>query len=138
DPNEGGTTYVYLGTWKHDVANSIAERAILRVNPVNGILEGSVPDPGAEAAAPEPAVSRSATQERTTRGFLAEAGFTLADLTDQLGMDATIAERALAAADDFELNDIAAGVTGWQADALLELGCGVGIDEIREKYRFTE
>ncbi|WP_040795278.1 3'-5' exonuclease [Nocardia higoensis] len=138
DPNEGGTTYVYLGTWKHDVANSIAERAILRVNPVNGILEGIIGDPVAEPATPEPAASRPTAPEQTTRGFLAEAGFTLAELTDQLGMDATIAKRALAAADDFELNDIAAGVTGWQADALLELGCGVSIDEIREKYRFTE
>nr|WP_280243038.1 3'-5' exonuclease [Nocardia abscessus] len=45
---------------------------------------------------------------------------------------------ALAAGDDIELNDIAPGVSGWQADALLELGCGTGIDDIRDKYRFTE
>lgn len=135
DPNEGGTTYVYLGTWKHDVANSIAERAILRVNPVNGILEGIVAEP-VTGTTPEP-VAPEPVPEQMTRGFLAEAGFTVAELTDQLGMDATIAKRALAAANDFELNDIAAGVTGWQADALLELGCGVGIDEIRERYRFT-
>ena len=137
DPNEGGTTYVYLGTWKHDVANSIAERAVLRINPVNGILEGIIAEPVAGTAEPEP-VAPAAVPDRTTRGFLAEAGFTLDELTGRLGMDATLARRALTAADDFELNDIAADVIGWQADALLELGCGTSVDDIREKYRFAE
>ncbi|MFI2561872.1 3'-5' exonuclease [Nocardia farcinica] len=138
DPKEGGTTYVYMGTWKHDVANSLAERAILRVNPVNGILEGAFTDP-AEVPAPVPGKrTADAAQAPQQRGFLAEAGFTLEELTDQLGLDATLAGRALAAADDFELNDIAASAVGWQADALLELGCGTSIDDIRDKYRFTE
>ncbi|MET7773567.1 3'-5' exonuclease [Nocardia sp. NPDC005366] len=135
DPKEGGTTYVYMGTWKHDVANSLAERAVLRVNPVNGILEGVITET-VEDSVPEAAPRPAAPADE--RGFLAEAGFTMTDLTDQLGMDATLARRALAAADDFELNDIAADVVGWQADALLELGCGTGIDDIRDKYRFTE
>jgi superfamily I DNA/RNA helicase len=137
DPKEGGTTYVYMGTWKHDVANSVAERAVLRVNPVNGILEGVVVTESA-ADAPPIAVRPVDAPREPTPGFLAQAGFTLRDLTDRLGMDASVAERALAAGDDFELNDIAAGVSGWQAEALLELGCGTGIDDIRDKYRFTE
>ncbi|WP_280373195.1 3'-5' exonuclease [Nocardia abscessus] len=137
DPKEGGTTYVYMGTWKHDVANLLAERAVLRVNPVNGILEGVVTEPAEDATAPSTARPVDPAKE-PTRGFLAQAGFTLSDLTDRLGMDTSLAGRALAAGDDFELNDIAAGVSGWQADALLELGCGTGIDDIRDKYRFTE
>lgn len=137
DPKEGGTTYVYMGTWKHDVANSLAERAVLRVNPVNGILEGVVTESAEDATAPGEARPVAPPKE-PTRGFLAQAGFTLSDLTDRLGMDASLAGRALAAGDDFELNDIAAGTSGWQADALLELGCGTGIDDIRDKYRFTE
>ncbi|MEV6324927.1 3'-5' exonuclease [Nocardia sp. NPDC051787] len=137
DPKEGGTTYVYMGTWKHDVANSLAERAILRVNPVNGILEGVVTE-SVEGATPPITAHPVDAPKEPMRGFLAQAGFTLSDLTDRLGMDASLAGRALAAGDDFELNDIAAVASGWQADALLELGCGTGIDDIRDKYRFTE
>ncbi|WP_067655973.1 3'-5' exonuclease [Nocardia harenae] len=135
DPKEGGTTYVYLGTWKHDVANGIAERAVLQVNPVNGILEGVVAD-AVEVPAAEP--ERPAAEPKQAQGFLAAAGFGLGDLTDRLGLDASLARRALAAADDFELTDIAADAVEWQADALLELGSGTSIDDIREKYRFPE
>ncbi|MEU5761341.1 3'-5' exonuclease [Nocardia sp. NPDC047648] len=137
DPKEGGTTYVYMGTWKHDVANSLAERAVLRVNPVNGILEGVVTESD-EDAPPQTTTRPTDAPKEPRRGFLARAGFTLSDLTDRLGMDTSLAGRALAAGDDFELNDIAAGVSGWQAEALLELGCGTSIDDIRDKYRFTE
>ncbi|MQY25725.1 3'-5' exonuclease [Nocardia aurantia] len=137
DPKEGGTTYVYMGTWKHDVANSLAERAVLRVNPVNGILEGVVTESVEDTTDPTPPRSVESPTE-SARGFLAEAGFTLSDLTHRLGIDASLAGRALAAADDFELNDIAARASGWQADALLELGCGTGIDDIRDKFRFSE
>ncbi|WP_063127656.1 3'-5' exonuclease [Nocardia fusca] len=136
DPQEGGTTYVYMGTWPHDEANSIAERAVLRVNPVNGILEGILTEPTAVPAAasqPSPAV-----HEEPDHGFLADVGFTLADLTGRLGIDPVVAERALLATDDYALNDIAADIGGWQADALLELACGTAIDEIREKYLFTD
>lgn len=135
DPKEGGTTYVYLGTWKHDVANGIAERAVLQVNPVNGILEGVVAET-VEVPAAEP--ERPAAAPKQAQGFLAAAGFGLADLTDRLGLDATLARRALAAADDFELTDIAADAVEWQADALIELGSGTSIDDIREKYRFPD
>lgn len=136
DPKEGGTTYVYMGTWPHDEANSIAERATLRINPVNGILEGILTDPGADASAPH--AVRAPVETGTDRGFLAHAGFTLEALTERLGLDPVIAERALAAADDFVINDIAADIGGWQADALMELACGTAIDDIREKYRFPE
>ncbi|WP_328393641.1 3'-5' exonuclease [Nocardia sp. NBC_00416] len=137
DPKEGGTTYVYMGTWPHDEANSIAERAILRVNPVNGILEGILTEPGAGTA---PASPTAPIEEKAgaDRGFLAQAGFTFAALTERLGLDPAIAERALAASDDYVINDIAADIGGWQADALMELACGAAIDEIREKYLFTD
>ncbi|WP_063057428.1 3'-5' exonuclease [Nocardia sienata] len=137
DPKEGGTTYVYMGTWPHDEANSIAERATLRVNPVNGILEGILTEPGAETM---PAPNAAPVEENTEadRGFLAHAGFTFDALTERLGLDPAIAERALAASDDYVINDIAANIGGWQADALMELACGTAIDEIREKYSFTD
>ncbi|MGV9923358.1 3'-5' exonuclease [Nocardia rhamnosiphila] len=137
DPKEGGTTYVYMGTWPHDEANSIAERATLRVNPVNGILEGILTEPGAETT-PAPHAAPVEENAAADRGFLAHAGFTYDALTERLGLDPAIAERALAASDDYVINDIAADIGGWQADALMDLACGNAVDEIREKYSFTD
>lgn len=135
DPRGGGTTYVYMGTWPHDEANSIAERAVLQVNPVNGILEGIFTETTVPPEAPQPA---PATAAETDYGFLSHAGFTLEDLTGRLGIDPVIAEHALTATDDYVLNDVAADIGGWQADALLDLACGTAIDDIRDKYRFAE
>lgn len=137
DPNEGGTTYVYMGTWPHDEANSIAERAVLRVNPVNGILEGILTETAA-ATAPAQQATPTGDEAEINRGFLSGFGFTLDVLTDQLGIDAGIAERALAAPDDVALNVVAADIGGWQGEALLEVACGTAVEDIREKYLFTE
>ncbi|MBF6278612.1 DNA helicase UvrD [Nocardia sp. 852002-20019_SCH5090214] len=137
DPENGGTTYVYMGTWKHDVANAVAEQSTLRINKINGIVEGvigKIRDESGEEKAPSVA-------ERTPSAalpYLAAVGFTLTDLTDRLGLDPDLAARALHAPDDFAINDLAAEIDGWQGDALLDLACGTGIDEIREKYSFTE
>ena len=49
DDKSGGPTYIYMGTWPHDEANKLAERATLRVNPINGTLEGLIGDPPAPA-----------------------------------------------------------------------------------------
>ncbi|MGW4364330.1 UvrD-helicase domain-containing protein [Nocardia takedensis] len=139
DPDKGDTTYIYMGTWKHDVANSYAERAVLRVNPVNGILEGILAEPAAARSTPaEPVtVSRAATAAESV-GYLAAAGFALSDLTGELGFDAGFAARALAAPDENAINDLAVEMDGWQGIALLELACGTGIEEIKDKYVFAE
>jgi hypothetical protein len=42
DDKSSGPTYIYMGTWPHDEANKLAERATLRVNPINGTLEGLI------------------------------------------------------------------------------------------------
>lgn len=137
DPDFGDTTYIYMGTWKHDVANAYAERAVLRVNPVNGILEGILADQGpAEPAAIAP--RGGAKTAEPPAGYLARAGFTLADLTEKLGFDLGFAERALAVPDEDALNDLAAEVDGWLGYALVELACGVGLEDIRDKYRFGD
>lgn len=49
DPEGGDTTYIYMGTWKHDEANALAERSTLRVNPINGTLEGIIGELNGEA-----------------------------------------------------------------------------------------
>ena len=35
DDKSSGPTYIYMGTWGHDEAIKLAERATLRVNPIN-------------------------------------------------------------------------------------------------------
>ncbi|MBO0852764.1 MAG: AAA family ATPase [Nocardia sp.] len=141
DPEGGDTTYVYMGTWKHDEANTLAEQSILRINKINGTVEGIL---GAINRVADRAADARPTSETGTAGskdkppFLVGVGFTTSDLVDRLGLDPALAEQALAAADDYAINEIAAEIDGWQGDALLDLACGTAIDDIREKYSFTD
>jgi superfamily I DNA/RNA helicase len=134
DDKSNERTYIYMGTWAHDEANKKAEQATLRVNPINGTLEaliGEAPQvavqPAAVAPVVEPAVS-----------YLASVGYTLADLTERLGISSSVAARVMAAPDESALLDAAAGALDWEASALLDLATGIDIDSIREKYGFTE
>ncbi|MGS2809904.1 3'-5' exonuclease [Nocardia sp. MW-W600-9] len=134
-PTGGGeASYVYMGAWPDEAAAGLAPRAGLQVNPVNGVLDLIVHEdqPVAVSASPDSARTHSDS------GYLRRLGFTAEQLTQELGLDANLVDRALAAADDHVINTIAADVDGWQGDALLELACGVGIDDIREKLRLTE
>ena len=51
DDKSSGPTYIYMGTWGHDEAIKLAERATLRVNPINGTLEGLIGEPAATSTA---------------------------------------------------------------------------------------
>lgn len=140
----GDTTYIYMGTWNHDDAIKLAERSTLRVNPVNGVLEGIVgeldgnADRKKRSVVHDPTGSIGKLVAEQSIPFLAAAGFTLDDLTDRLGLDPDLAARALAAPDDHVINAIAAEVEGWQGTALLELAVGTSIDDIKVKHGFTE
>ncbi|WP_040828296.1 3'-5' exonuclease [Nocardia jiangxiensis] len=144
DPEGGDTTYVYMGTWKHDEANDLAEQSTLRVNKINGTVEGIIgeinsgEDRKKVSAIPNATAEVRATVDRDKPPYLVGAGFTMSDLVDRLGLDPVLAERAMAAADDYAINEIAADIDGWQGDALLDLACGTAIDDIREKYSFTD
>ncbi|MCC3314777.1 3'-5' exonuclease [Nocardia africana] len=140
DPEGGDTTYVYMGTWKHDEANKLAEQSTLRVNKINGTVEGIIGeiDGAVERRSPFPRSEARGAAAADKPSYLADAGFTMTDLVDRLGLDPALAERALMASDDYAINEIAAAVDGWQADALLDLACGTSIDNIREKYSFTD
>lgn len=144
DSNAGDTTYIYMGTWNHDDAIKLAERSTLRVNPVNGVLEGIIgeldgnADRKKRSVVHDPTGSIGKLVAQQSAPFLAEAGFTLADLTDRLGLDPELSARALAAPDDHVLNTIAAEVDGWQGSALLELAVGTSIDDIKAKHGFTD
>ena len=82
--------------------------------------------PAASAPAPEPAGS-----------YLAGVGYTLADLTEGLGIDPAIAALAMAAPDESSLLEAAAGGLEWEGSALLDLATGVSIDTIRDKHGFS-
>lgn len=136
DDKASGPTYIYMGTWGHDEAIKLAERATLRVNPINGTLEGLIGDP---ATAPtDPDSPPPIPKPEPELSYLAGVGYTLADLTDGLGISAAVAERAMAAADEAALVDAAEGALDWEGSALLDLATGIGIETIREKHGFTE
>lgn len=135
DDKSNERTYIYMGTWAHDEANKLAERATLRVNPINGTLEGLIGEPAAPDSKSAPAVGPVVAPELS---FLAKVGYTLEDLTDRLGIDPAISARAMAAPDETALLDAAEGGLDWEASALLDLATGIAIDSIREKHGFTE
>lgn len=130
-PAAGDGSYVYVGAWDDATAAELAPRAELQVNPVNGVLDLVLHD--ADAGTPV-----DASRQTPQRGYLAESGFTLTQLTDELGLTPQLATKVLAVADDNEINDLAAEVEGWQGSAILDLACGVALDDIREKLRLDE
>lgn len=134
-PAKGEGSYVYVGAWQDTAAAELAPRAELQVNPVNGVLDLVVHEAGAEIV---PAVTTTAPQPPQQRGYLSGLGFTLSQLTGELGLAPRLAAKVIAAPDDHELNDLAAEVDGWQGSAILDLACGVALDEIREKLRLDE
>ncbi len=129
-------TYIYMGTWNHDDAIKLAEKATLRVNPINGTLEGLIGDT-APTEQPTPA-AEAAPKPEAAPSYLAGVGYTLEDLTDRLGISATIAAKAMAARDEAELIDAAEGGVDWEGSALLDLATGLAIEDIREKHGFTD
>lgn len=139
DDRFGEPTYIYLGTWKHDVANKIAEKATLRVNPINGILEGivSLLDGGLKKTDVSRQFGQAAVQPVT--GYLANAGYTLHELTERLGLDDGLAAEVLDAPDQDGLFAVAQTIDlAWQQNAILELAVGRSIDDIRELLGFAE
>ncbi len=136
DDKSGVPTYIYMGTWNHDDAIKRAEKATLRVNPINGTLEGLIGDTETVPPPPPPLAVTSSPEE--VPSYLAGVGYTVADLTDRLGISAPIAAKAMAAQDESGLIDAAEGGVEWEGSALLDLATGISIDDIREKHGFTE
>ena len=130
-------TYIYMGTWNHDDAIKLAEKATLRVNPINGTLEGLIGDTEVvnQGATRPPTAPQTPT---AAPSYLASVGYTLEDLTDRLGISPAIAAKAMAAADESGLLEAAEGGVEWEGSALLDLATGIAIDDIREKHGFTD
>lgn len=136
DDKQSGPTYIYMGTWPHDDAIKLAERATLRVNPINGTLEGLI----GESAPATPAQEQPAAPpvQKPAASYLCGVGYTLSDLTDGLGINTVLASKAMEASDESELLEVAATGLEWEGSALLELATGLAIDTIRENHGFAK
>ncbi len=129
------TTYVFHGIWNHDDAIATAKKTTLKVNPVNGIPEirelGDLEDapgwPLSEPVAREP-LPLSPTDETAVEP-LVRAG--RAELVEGLGLDPAVADAALAATTEDDLVAAAEGAPEWQRLALVGLGAGMSVDEVR-------
>lgn len=127
-PDVGDTTYIYMGTWPTQEAVRLAARAMLRVNPVSGVLEGTVGRPELLATGPTTSLAVQPVLERDGR--------TAAEIAEDLGLDRTITERACRITDRAEFVRFAEQVSatlGWQGQALLQLLDGVAPAQIREQ-----
>lgn len=92
----------------------------------------SIPSPPA-ATAPAPGAAPAPAPETTP--VLHRHGLTTAVLTDQLGIDPDLAERALAALDDDQLLTVAADAVEWQGLVLIDLASGHPVADIEEKFQ---
>lgn len=129
-----------ISTWvpeNHDDAIKLAAKATLRVNPINGTLEGLIGDT-APFEQPAPVDTAPTRVVKMQTSYLGHVGYTLGDLTDGLGLDPALASRVMAAPDEPSVLDAAEGALGWEQSAVLELITGTSIDTIREKHGFTE
>lgn len=149
-------SYVLVGVYEHDKGNRIAERATLKRNPVNGVTEVRIteadpvpeagPAPGrvdAPVATPDPqpaapeAPAPAPEPSAPSSPVLAAHGRTREDLLN-LGIDADLADAALRARDETELLDVADGAqVRWQGLALLDLGTGMSLDDVRASFGLT-
>ena len=139
----GEPHYIFTGVWPHDEAIKIAQRSVLKTNPVNGlpelIMASEVADP--VPAAPSPPPDGQPTPVRSQRVGLPAVNprLTLEALTDELGIEPRLAERALCARGDDEIIALAeAASVEWQGLALLDLAAGRSVDQVRETLGLDE
>ena len=143
-PGTGDATYVFHGIWPHDEAIAVARKTRLTVNPVNGIAEiTTVPEPAitpesAPTPPPAPVPVPPSPPAAPAQPLLVGLGLDRKDLIDVLGIDASLAERALAATDENALLAVAEHAVEWQGLALLDLASGRGVAEVQDRLSLTE
>ncbi len=135
--------YVFTGVWPHDEAIKLAQTATLKTNPVNGlpelIMATDAGTPGRPPHQARVAPPDNSEREQTPWLLTVNPGITVADLTDELGVPATLAERAIAARDDDEIMALAEQAAAeWQGLALLDLAAGKSVAEVRDTLSIEE
>ncbi len=144
----GKPNYVFHGIYNHDEAIDVATRAKLDRNPVNGIVEIRVVEPepsgpeveapvsvdddlsaGTSAGGPENTPQQAPSPEPEVAPLIT---CTVDELTEQLGMSAGVASRALRFTDPDRLLKYAAALGDWQGTALVDLASEMSVAQVRE------
>ncbi|WP_026874779.1 3'-5' exonuclease [Jiangella gansuensis] len=125
DPEQA---YVLAAIKQHDDANRYAERAVLRTNPVNGVLE-VLEDIDEQVTGTVSASTPIARQATEPVGPL--ASFQAMEF-EEIGITPRFAAAAIAAADEDALLDALHGAPSWQADVLLSVATGIAIEDALE------
>lgn len=120
---DGEHHYVIHGIWPHDEANTVAQRVRLSVNPVNGL-------PQIDEIVPPVAPAVSAVVPSADQPLYARLGHDRKELIDVLGLPDDVADRALAAADEDAVLDLAQRFDGWIGSILVDLAAGDTVDSI--------
>ena len=131
-PSSGEPTYVFHGIWPHDDAIAVARKTRLALNPVNGVTEITTVAETPEPVRP-PAPVRTAAASPAPVPLLVDQGLDRKALVDVLGIDESLAVRALAAVDESALMALAESAVEWQGLALLDLATGLSVTDIQEK-----
>ena len=139
-PGKGEPIYVFYGIWPHDEAIAVAKKTRLAMNPVNGVTEITTV---AEAppVEPIPSAPQAAPAQRAAAApvpLLVSLGLDRKVLVDILGIDESLATRALAAADGDALMTVLDNAVEWQGLALLDLATGLSVAEVQDKLSLGE
>ena len=141
-PGTDQPAYVFYGIFPHDEAIAVAKKTRLKLNPVNGVAEITVvaeaPPPAPPVAATPPSDRRSVPPSAVAPPLLVDLGLDRKDLVDVLGIDESLAARALAAKDEAELLALADNAVEWQSTALLGLSMGLSVAEVQETLSLGE
>jgi superfamily I DNA/RNA helicase len=148
-PSPGEATYVFHGIWPHDDAIAVAKKIRLTVNPINGIAEittaPEMPEPAplqtsssAQQAVAEHAASPPVMTKPASVSLLAALGLDRKALVDVLGIDESLAVRALAVPDENALVELAEHAVEWQGLALIDLAAGRSVTEVQDRLRLGE
>ena len=140
--------YVFTGIWPHDEAIEVARKTRLTINPVNGVAElireaeqtappaSHRPAVSVAPAAPEEADPVDFAASAASSSFLGSRGYLEQELVEDLGLEPTIAARAMEAPNKSALEVIAEEAAEralWQGVALLELESGISVVELKDK-----
>jgi hypothetical protein len=142
-PGTGEPMYVFHGIWPHDQAIAVAKKTRLTVNPVNGITEittvAELPPPGQAVSETLPAGrGHPAAASTPPVPWLVNLGLDRKTLVDVLGIDESLAGRALAAVDENALMALAENAVEWQGLALLDLATGLSVADVQDKLSLSE
>ncbi|OYO23439.1 DNA helicase UvrD [Enemella dayhoffiae] len=122
-------SYIIHGVWHHDEAIARAKRAVLKLNPFNGLPTVEDEDMATPAAKSEP--ERSKPKPTAKPSLL---GYTAKELVEGLGLSEEAAERAAVCTEDDDLLNLGHELGGWQELALIALASGQSMDEVRQEF----